>query len=130
MSLYNPQQEESLNAFLTALSQQDDALPEGLQKQLHAIGQNLDARVVELPTVAASLPRLNEAYQAALADAQADDERRATLVSTHQNPSDSLRDRAVQIFTNPNPVQAAQKKILHKSGRIASNPLKRIFGRG
>lgn len=69
MSSY-PQQEKILTAFVTALAHQDESLPLGLQKQLNAIGQNLEARVVELPTIAASLPSLNQAYQAALSDTQ------------------------------------------------------------
>ncbi len=130
MSLFNPQQEKSLTAFLSALAQQDESLPEGLQKQLYAIGQNLDNRVVELPTIAASIPSLDKAYYAALNDTQGNDEPAATLVSTDQNQSDQLRDRAVKIFTDPDPVQAAQKKIPRGLGRIASNPLKRLFGKG
>lgn len=61
MSSY-PQQEKILTAFLTALGQQEESLPLGLQKQLNAIGQSLEARIVELPTIAASLPSLNQAY--------------------------------------------------------------------
>jgi hypothetical protein len=71
MSL-NPQQEKILKAFVTALEKLDESLPPGLQKQLNAIGQNLEARVVELPTIAATLPSLNQAYQAALSDTQTD----------------------------------------------------------
>jgi CHASE2 domain-containing sensor protein len=71
MSL-NPQQEKILTAFVTALAQQDESLPSALQKQLNAIGQNLEGRVVELSTIAASLPSLNQAYQVALSDTQTD----------------------------------------------------------
>jgi hypothetical protein len=71
MSL-NPQQEKILTAFVTALAQQDDSLPSALQKQLNAIGQNLEGRVVELPTIAANLPSLNQAYQVALSNTQTD----------------------------------------------------------
>ncbi|MGB3694686.1 MAG: hypothetical protein WA865_16230 [Spirulinaceae cyanobacterium] len=130
MSLFNPQQEKSLSAFLSALSHQDESLPEGLQKQLYSIGQNLDNRVVELPTVAASLPNLDKAYRAALADERADDESSATLVSTDQKQSDQLRDHAVKILTDPDPVRAAQRKIPRGLGQIVSNPFKRLFGQG
>jgi monomeric isocitrate dehydrogenase len=107
MSL-NPQQEKILTAFVTALAQQDESLPLGLQKQLNAIGQNLEARVVELPTIAASLPSLYQAYQVALGDTLPDKgEHGATLVSMNQDRSAFLREHAAQILTDSDPVQAA-----------------------
>ena len=131
MTSLNPQNEKILVAFMTALGRQDESLPLGLQQQLHAIGQNLEARIVELPTIAASLPNLNQAYQTALADAQIDEgEQGATLVSTNQDHSSQLRDRAAQIFTAPDPVQAAQRNLPGRFGQVASNPFKRFFGRG
>lgn len=131
MSSLNPQQEKLLTAFLNALAQQNESLPEGLQKQLHAIGQNLEARIAELPAIAASLPSLNQAYQAALADTQTDEgEQSATLVSTNPDHSGKLRDRAAQILTDSDPVQAAQRNRSSGLGQIASNPLKRLFRRG
>lgn len=123
----NSQQEKSLAAFIEALSQQDESLPQGLQQQLHAIGQNLDARAIEIPGIAASLPSLNQAYQNALANVQEEDQG-ATLISTNQGNSNKIRDRAAQIFTDPNPVQAAQRSQSRGIGQIASNPLKRLFG--
>jgi hypothetical protein len=131
MPLLNPQQENSLAAFLTALTQQDESLPLGLQNQLHAMGQNLQARLVELPVIAASLPKLNQSYQAALADTASDKGNQgAQLVSTNQDHSVNLFERAVQVFTDPDPVQAAQQTLPRGLGQIASNPLKRFFGRG
>jgi hypothetical protein len=132
MTPFNNQQEQVLTAFLTALSQQDEALPEGLQKQLHAIGQNLEARIAEIPAMAASLPSLNQAYQAALVDAQTHStDAGVTFVSANSNPDTKLRDRAVQILTDTDPVQAAQRHRSRGLGtQIASNPLKRFFGRG
>ncbi len=131
MSPSNPQQEKILTAFLTALAQQDESLPLGLQQQLQAIGQNLEARVVELPVIAASLPKLNQSYQAALADTSMDKgSQGATLVSTNQDHSADLLERAVQVFTDSDPVQAAQRTRSRGLGQIASNPLKRFFGRG
>ncbi|HAA28994.1 MAG TPA: hypothetical protein DCE56_16505 [Cyanobacteria bacterium UBA8553] len=131
MSSLNSQNEKILVAFMTALGRQEESLPLGLQQQLHAIGQNLEARIVELPTIAASLPSLNQAYQTALADAQTDaDEQGATLVSTSQEHSSKLRDRAAQIFTAPDPVQAAQRNLPGRFGQVASNPFKRFFGKG
>ncbi|MGF1535703.1 MAG: hypothetical protein ACFB4J_04310 [Elainellaceae cyanobacterium] len=119
----------SITAFIDALAQQDNALPEGLQKQLHAIGQNLNNRAIELPVIAASLPALNQAYQKALASPPSDNQ--ATLVSaTNQSPSDELLERASEVFTDPNPVQAAQRKQSSPFGQMASNPLKRLFNRG
>lgn len=129
MASLNTQQEKILTAFITALAQQDESLPQGLQQQLYSIAQNLEARTVELPVVAASLPSLNQAYQSALANAQTEAEG-ATLVSTNSDHSAKLRDRAVQILTDSDPVQAAQRHQSHGLGLIASNPLKRFFGRG
>ncbi|XPM57776.2 MAG: hypothetical protein EDM05_008160 [Leptolyngbya sp. IPPAS B-1204] len=130
MSSLNPQQEKILAAFVTALAQQEESLPAGLQNQLQAIGQNLETRIVELPVIAASLPSLNQAYQAALSDTQSEGQQEAILVSTNQDRSAKLRDRAVQILTDPDPVQAAQRHQSRGIGQIASNPLKRLFGRG
>jgi hypothetical protein len=131
MSPLNSQQEQILTAFLTALAQQDESLPGGLQKQLHAIGQNLEARIAELPAIAASLPSLNQAYQAALADTSVDKgEQGATFVSTNPDHSARLHDRAAQILTDSDPVQAAQRNRSPGLGQIASNPLKRLFRRG
>ena len=131
MTSLNPQNEKILVAFMTALGRQDESLPLVLQQQLHAIGQNLEARIVELPTIAASLPNLNQAYQTALADAQMDEgEQGARLVSTDQDHSSQLRERATKIFTAPDPVQAAQRNLPGRFGQVASNPFKRFFGRG
>ncbi|QYO63283.1 hypothetical protein [Leptolyngbya sp. 7M] len=130
MSSLNPQQEKILTAFVTALAQQEESLPAGLQNQLQAISQNLETRIVELPVIAASLPSLNQAYQVALSDTQSEGEQEATLVSTNQDRSAKLRDRAIQILTDPDPVQAAQRHQSRGIGQIASNPLKRLFGRG
>ena len=131
MTSLNPQNEKILVAFMTALGRQDESLPLVLQQQLHAIGLNLEARIVELPTIAASLPSLNQAYQTALADAQMDEgEQGARLVSTDQDHSSQLRERAAKIFTAPDPVQAAQRNLPGRFGQVASNPFKRFFGRG
>lgn len=131
MTSLNSQHEKILVAFMTALGHQDESLPSGLQQQLHAIGQNLEARILELPTIAASLPNLNQAYETALADAQTDaGEQGATLVSNSGDHSSKLRDRAAKIFTAPDPVQAAQRNLPGRFGQIASNPLKRLFNRG
>jgi hypothetical protein len=44
-------------------------LATGTTKQLNAIAQSLEARIVELPTIAAAAS-LNQAYQVALSDTQ------------------------------------------------------------
>ena len=94
MTSINPQNEKILVAFMTALGRFDESLPLGLQQQLHAIAQNLEARIVELPTIAASRPSLYQAYQTALADAQMDQgEQDAMLVSTSGDRS-SQRERS------------------------------------
>lgn len=129
MSL-NPQQEKILKAFVSALAQQDESLPLELQKQLNAIGQNLEARVVELPTIAASLPSLNQAYQVALSNTQDEGSQGATFVSTSQDRSAKLREHATQILTDSNPVQAAQRSQYPGLGQIVTNPFKRFFSRG
>jgi hypothetical protein len=131
MPTLNPQQEKTLTAFITALGQQDDALPEGLQKQIHAIGQNLEARILELPAIAASLPNLNRAYQTALSDTQGDTSAPAATFasSTSQSAGDKQFNHAVDILTADDPVQAARRSKT-PLGQIASNPLKRLFGRG
>jgi hypothetical protein len=127
MFTLNSQQEKNLTAFIKALSQQDEPLPEGLQRQLHAIGQNLDARADEVLAIAASLPRLNQAYQDALAEVQ-EPEKGATLVSISQDDSARFQERTAQILTDPDPVQAARRSQSRGIGQIASNPMKRLFG--
>lgn len=131
MTSLDSHQSNSISAFITALSQQDESLPSGLQQQLHAIGQNLENRAVELPVIAASLPDLNKAYQSALADIQnGDGQQGATLVSTNQDDNAKLYDQATQVFTASDSVKAAQNSLPRNLGQIASNPLKRFFGRG
>jgi hypothetical protein len=81
--------------------------------------------------IAASLPDLNHAYQAALSDPQtAKGDQGATLVSTNQDYSAKLWEHAIQILTDADPVLAAQRYQSRGLGQIASNPLKRLFGRG
>lgn len=134
MTSLNSQQKKNLEAFVIALGQQSESLPTGLQQQLHAIGQNLENRVMELQAIAASLPELNRAYQEALADTQTiqeEDGQMATFVaSTKPTRSSRLQERAVEILTAPDPVQAAQKNMPQVLDRVASNPLKRLFRRG
>ncbi|KAI9132293.1 hypothetical protein [Acaryochloris sp. CCMEE 5410] len=126
------QQEQTLTAFITALSQQTESLPTALQAQLQSIGHNLENRVMELRVIAASLPSLDQAYRKALAEQpQTGDEPRATLVSSlAQDDSAEYLDYAVHILTGSDPVQAAQQDSSNLSGQIASNPLKRFFRRG
>ncbi|WP_110988533.1 hypothetical protein [Acaryochloris thomasi] len=129
MASLNAQQENNLTAFMTALSRQEDPLPSSLQAQLHAIGQNLENRSVELPTIAASLPSLSKAYREAMAEERTDGN--ATLVSaTEQDHSDELLEHATRILTDSDPVKAAQQDLSRVSGLVASNPLKRLFRRG
>lgn len=124
----NPQQENSLTAFITALSQQEKALPSSLQAQLHATGQNLENRLVELPAIAANLPDLNKAYREALAVERDQENEGATLVSATDHDAE-LIEHAARILTDSNPVQAAQHDRSRVSGLVASNPLKRLFRR-
>ncbi len=132
MVFFNPQQEDNLTAFITALSRQESSLPAGLQAQLHSIGQNLENRVVELPTIAASLPELNKAYKVAMAEERVHShEEKATLVSaTEKDPDTELLEHAIRILTAPDPVKAAQQDLSQVSGLVASNPLKRLFRMG
>jgi len=79
---------------------------------------------VELPTIAASLPSLNQAYQIALSDTQTDkSEQGATFVSTNQDRSAKLREHAAQILSDSDPVQAAQRNQRRGLGQIATNHL-------
>ncbi len=113
MSSY-PQQERILTAFVSALAHQDESLPLELQNQLNAIGQNLETRIVELPAIAASLPSLNQAYQLALEDTLPDKgEQGATFVSTSFERRTELREQVAQIFSDSDPVQAAQRNEIN-----------------
>jgi hypothetical protein len=57
-------------------------------------------------------------------------EQGVTFVSTNQDRSAKLREHAAQIFSDSDPVQAAQRNQRRGLGQIATNPLKRFFGRG
>lgn len=126
------QQEQTLTAFITALSQQTESLPAALQAQLQSIGHNLENRVMELKVIAASLPSLDQAYRVALTEQlKTRDEQGATLVSSPaQDHSTDQLDHATRIFTSLDSVKAAQQDLSKMSGQIASNPLKRFFRRG
>ena len=130
MTALTPQQENSLAAFITALAQQETALPPTLTNQLQAIGHSLGGRIVELPTIAASLPDLNQAYQAALVEERSEENEGATLVSNDSDDSARLYEKAVEIFTAADPVEAAQQNVSPSLGRIVSAPFKRLFGNG
>lgn len=134
MSSFNSSQEQTLTAFMTALSQQTESLPPTLQAQLQSIGQNLSNRVMELSVVAASIPNLDKAYREALASLRTGEGEAATGVtfvsSTAQHQNTQLGDNAVQILTAPDSVEAAQHSLSRSSGTIASNPLKRFFRQG
>lgn len=132
MTSLTPQQEQTLTAFVAALSQQTESLPAALQAQLQSIGHNLENRVMELRVIAASLPSLDQAYREALAEQpKTGDEPSTTLVSSPaQDDSTERLDHAVRIFTSSDSVKAAQQDWSNLSGQIASNPLKRFFSRG
>lgn len=127
MSIVTRQQQMSLIAFITALGQQDKALPPSLQKQLHAIGKNLEHRVAELPTIAASLPELHQSYQSALANERAVSDGQNTAPAQSVQTTELIND-ASQIFTHADPVKAAQRESSNRSNH-GTNPLKRLFRR-
>lgn len=119
---------------MAALNQQTDSLPPALQGQLQSIGHNLENRVMELPVVAASIPRLDQAYRDALTNLRASEGKPQTNVAlvsaSTQDQNAKLNENAVQILAASDSVKAAQDNLVNKSGQIASNPLKRFFHRG
>jgi hypothetical protein len=131
MTFFNPTQQLNLKAFVLALSQQSEPLPPSLQNQLKSIGLNLSNRVVELTTIAASLPNLDQSFRKAQNDIQtaetAQDAEPVTADEVAQH-SDELMEQAVQIFTDPDPVRAAQDHftVLQKK---PSNVWQRFFHR-
>lgn len=134
MTSFNSTQEQTLTAFMAALSHQTNSLPSALQGQLQSIGHNLENRVMELPVVAASIPSLDQSYREALANLRASEGRPnidVKFVSTlTQEQNTKLNENAAQILTAPDSVKAAQDKLVQRSGQMASNPLKRFFRRG
>jgi hypothetical protein len=48
----------------------------------------------------------------------------------NQDGSAKLREHAAHIFSDSDPVQAAQRSQNRGLGQIATNPLKRFFGKG
>ncbi|NEP18354.1 MAG: hypothetical protein F6J97_15860 [Leptolyngbya sp. SIO4C1] len=129
MAALTPQQEKNIEAFITALAQQEESLPAGLQSQLQAIGQNLENRATELNAIAASLPSLNQAYQTALNEVHSSEPSATPVSASDQSASDKLLEQAAQVFTADDPVQAAQRQS-RSFGQVATNPLKRLFRRG
>lgn len=134
MSSFDPAQEQTLSAFITALSQQTESLPPALQAQLQSIGQDLANRVMELRVVAASIPSLDKAYRETLVSLRTNEDEAATGVtfvsSTAQHQTTQLTDNAVQILTAPDSVEAAQHRLSRNAGQITSKPLRRFFRRG
>lgn len=109
-----PRDEINLHAFLVALAQQTEPLPPGLQAQLHAIGQNLTNRVMELATIAATIPSLDNAFHTARSALQTQDGQRSKgVIPAPFTPADQinnteLSNSAVQILTSPDSVKAAK----------------------
>ncbi len=129
MTFFNSTQQLNLKAFTLALSQQSEPLPPSLQSQLKSIGLNLSNRVVELTAIAASLPGLDQSFRKAQNDIQiAETSQDTEPVSADEvtQHSDELMEQAVQIFTDPNPVKAAQEHfaVLQKK---PSNVWQRFF---
>jgi hypothetical protein len=128
-----PIQEDTLKAFVMALSQQTEPLPAVLQAQLKAIGLNLPNRVIELEAIAASLPSLKRAYDAAMAELRAIAAQRgkgvppAPFTPADHKQNTELSNSAVQIFTDPDPVQAAQK--ITKAASQGKNLFQRLLRR-
>ena len=129
MTFFNLTQQLNLKAFVMALSQQSEPLPLSLQSQLKSIGLNLSNRVVELTTIAASLPSLDQSFRKAQNDIQAAetsqgaDSVSSDVVAQH---SDELTEQAVQILTHSDPVKAAQDHFTVQQKK-PSNVWQRFF---
>lgn len=105
----------TLTAFLAALAQLDESLPENLQTQLNEIGKALAANSKEignLDAIAESYPPLDSVYQKELAALQKEvGERNKGLppLPLSNEPTKELTNTAIDTFSVNDSVNAAKQ---------------------
>ncbi|MEH2110337.1 hypothetical protein [Nostoc sp.] len=103
----------TLTAFLTALTQLDEPLPDNIQTQLNDISKALIAdpdNIGKIDAIAESYPPLNKVYQTELARIEKTGERTKGLppLPLPTEPTAELTNAAFNAFSNNNSVSAAK----------------------
>ncbi|MEH2113284.1 hypothetical protein [Nostoc sp.] len=103
----------TLTAFLTALTQLDEPLPDNIQTQLNDISKAPIAdpdNIGKLDAIAESYPPLNKVYQTELARIEKTGERTKGLppLPLPTEPTAELTNAAFNAFSNNNSVSAAK----------------------
>lgn len=107
----------TLTAFLAALKQLNEPLPDDIQIQLHAIGKALEAdstNIGNLDAIAESYPPLDAVYQKELAALEKDvGERNKGLppLPLPTEPTRELTNTAIDTFTADDSVVTAKQAV-------------------
>ncbi|PSB41642.1 hypothetical protein C7B80_30095 [Cyanosarcina cf. burmensis CCALA 770] len=107
----------TLTAFLAALKQLNEPLPDGIQIQLHAIGKVLEVdstNLGNLDAIAESYPPLDEFYQQELAALEKEvGERNKGLppLPLSTEPTRELTNTAIDTFTADDSVVTAKQAV-------------------
>ncbi|MDZ8240227.1 MAG: hypothetical protein RMZ69_24285 [Nostoc sp. ChiQUE01a] len=112
----NPNNIITLTAFLSALTQLDEPLPENIQTQLNEISKALTIDpdcIGNLDAIAESYPPLDKVYQIELAKIEKTGERTKGLppLPLPTEPTRELTNAAINTFSNNNSVSAAKKAV-------------------
>ncbi|QDL10701.1 hypothetical protein DP113_24760 [Brasilonema octagenarum UFV-E1] len=106
----------SITAFLNALAKLNESLPADIQKQLHAIAENLKANpnnIGNLDVIAESYPPLDEAYQQELTALKQEAGIRSKGLPPLPLPNErnqELTNSAIDTFSAEDSVAAAKAK--------------------
>ncbi|NMF62896.1 hypothetical protein [Brasilonema octagenarum] len=106
----------SITAFLNALAKLNESLPADIQKQLHAIAENLKANpnnIGNLDVIAESYPPLDEAYQQELTALKQEAGIRSKglpPLPLPKDPNQELTNSAIDTFSAEDSVAAAKAK--------------------
>jgi hypothetical protein len=116
--LYSQLSRDILSAFILALSRQDQPCPPNLQKELHALGLQIqaDPTLLEQPMILLKAllnnhSTLQSAYDLARLDLEKDSITRDSPIDFTQDSSDELVNSVKVIFTDIDPIIAANKKV-------------------
>ncbi|MDJ0617154.1 MAG: hypothetical protein QNJ63_10485 [Calothrix sp. MO_192.B10] len=107
----------ALAAFLTALQQLDNSLPENIQRQLNEIGKSLTKDpddIDDLDIIAEIYAPLEPLYQKELANLYSGVGERSKGLEPDPlptNPTNELTNTAINTFNSPDSVSAAKKNV-------------------
>lgn len=126
-----PLQINSLLAFLSALSQLDEPLPDAIQNQLNEIAKALSDnpnQLINVDIIAEAYPKLDSLYQrekTALDNAAAQRNKGLPPEPLPTQPNSEITNLAKDVFSEDNPVVAIQQP---ERNSILKTIRQRIFG--